>query len=398
VTTYCFEGYELDTQRQELRRGAEIIPVEPQVFGVLAHLVAHHDRVVGKNELLDEVWHTRFVTESTLTSRIKDARRAIGDDGRSQRAIRTVHGRGYRFVAPVVAASPASPASRPTPSVDAPDVELGYCRAGDGVRVAHGMSGSGPPLVKAANWLTHLRHDATSVVWGHWIRDLSTRYRLVRYDERGCGMSDWDAEDVSFDAWVRDLETVVDRVGLERFPLLGISQGSAVAATYAARHPERVTHLVLYGGFPLGRTRRARSDEELRDATVMLDLLETGWGRADSPFGQMFAAQFMPNGSLEQWAAFVDVQRRTTSARNATRLMTVSAGIDVTEVAAAITTPTLVLHARHDHRVPLEQGELFAALVPGARLVTLDSHNHILLDGEPAWTAFLDELDRFLAT
>jgi DNA-binding winged helix-turn-helix (wHTH) protein/pimeloyl-ACP methyl ester carboxylesterase len=393
MTTYRFDGYQLDTQRQELRRGAELIPLEPQVFGVLAHLVEHHDRVVDKEELLDEVWQTRFVTESALTSRIKDARRAVGDDGRSQHAIRTVHGRGYRFVAPVTASSPAAGAAAP---VDAPDLELGYCRADDGVRVAYGLSGSGPPLVKAANWLTHLRHDATSVVWGHWVRDLSARHRLIRYDERGCGMSDWDVEDVSFETWVQDLESVVDSIGLTQFPLLGVSQGSAVAAVYAARHPERVTHLVIYGGFPLGRGQRARSDDEVRDTSVMLELLETGWGRAESPFGQMFAAQFMPNGSLEQWAAFVDVQRRTTSARNAKRLMTVSSGIDITEVAATITTPTVVLHARNDHRVPIEQGELFAALVPGARFVTLESHNHILLDGEPAWTAFLDELDRFL--
>jgi pimeloyl-ACP methyl ester carboxylesterase/DNA-binding winged helix-turn-helix (wHTH) protein len=392
LTIYAFDGFELDTRRQELRGEGGVVAVEPQVFAVLAFLAAHNDRVVDKAELLDAVWQTRFVTESALTSRIKAARRAIGDDGRTQRSIRTFHGRGYRFVADV-AVRGATPDSGQAGALRA---ELGYCRAPDGVRVAYGVSGRGAALVKAANWLTHLRFDARSVVWGHWVRDLSSRYQLYRYDERGCGMSDWNAEDVSFESWVSDLESVVDAVGLSRFPLLGISQGGAVAAAYAARHPERVSHLVLYGAFPLGRGRRARSDAELRDVAMMLELLETGWARDESPFGAMFASQFMPEGTPEQWAAFVEVQQRTTSAANAMRLMSVSAEIDVSELAATISVPTLVLHARGDRRVPIEQGQLFADLVPGATFVALDSNNHILLDDEPAWHAFLHALDRFL--
>jgi DNA-binding winged helix-turn-helix (wHTH) protein/pimeloyl-ACP methyl ester carboxylesterase len=398
MTTYSFDGYELDTQRQELRRGDEVVAVEPQVFAVLTHLLTHRERVVDKEELLDAVWGTRFVTESALTSRIKAARRAIGDDGSTQRAIRTVHGRGYRFVGDVEEVGAARRQRDAPVELEELDVELRYCRAPDGVRIACATTGTGRPLVKSANWLTHLRHDASSLVWRHWVHDLSSRYQLVRYDERGCGMSDWDAPDVSFDDWVSDLEAVVDAMGLERFALLGVSQGGSVAATYAARHPDRVSHLVLYGAFPLGRTRRARTDAELHDAALMLELLETGWGRDESPFGRMFASQFMPEGSPEQWAAFVEVQRQTTSAVNAKRLMTVSAGIDVTEVAGTITAPTLVLHARHDRRVPLEQGQLFADLIPGARFVALESHNHILLGSEPAWQTFLDEVDRFLAT
>ena len=255
MTTYAFEGYELDTRRHELRHEGALVAVEPQVFSVLAYLAAHADRVVDKEELLDAVWQTRFVTESALTSRIKAARRAIGDDGRAQQAIRTIHGHGYRFVAAVTARESQLVAADVDPLLDA---ELGYCRAADGVRIAYGSTGSGTPLVKAANWLTHLRFDPMSAVWRHWVRDLSRRHRLIRYDERACGMSDWDVEDVSFDAWVRDLESVVEHLGVERFALLGISQGGAVATSYAARHPERVSHLVLYGAFPLGRRVRAR--------------------------------------------------------------------------------------------------------------------------------------------
>ena len=393
--TYAFEGYELDTRRYELRNHGALVAVEPQVFSVLAYLAEHADRVVDKEELLDAVWQTRFVTESALTSRIKDARRAVGDDGKTQRVIRTIHGRGYRFVAEVIARESPLVAGDVDPLLDA---DLGYCRAADGVRIAFASTGSGPPLVKAANWLTHLRFDPTNVVWRHWVRDLSRRFRLIRYDERGCGMSDWDVEDVSFDAWVRDLESVVDHVGVERFPLLGISQGGAVATTYAARHPDRVSHLVLYGAFPLGRRVRAVNEAERRDADMLLELLETGWGRDDSMFGSMLASQFMPEASPEQWASFVEVQRRTASAHNAKRLMTVSQHIDVTEIAPSVRVPTLVLHATRDRRVPLEQGQLFADLIPGATFVPLESHNHILLDDEPAWKVFVEEVERFIST
>ena len=400
---YSFDGHELDASRIELRRGSIVISIEPQVFDVLHFLIVHRDRVVDKRELLDAIWGTRFVTESALTSRIKAARRAVGDDGIAQRVIKTAHGRGYRFVATVVeldgrdgaVAGAAAALSEPPQAVHQ---AVRFCRAPDGVQLAYATAGSGPPLVKAANWLTHVRHDWESIVWGHWLRDLSRSHQVVHYDERGCGLSAWDAPDLGFESWVRDLETVVDASGLDRFALLGISQGSGVAATYAARHPDRVSHLVLYGAFPQGRDVRARTEVERREAAIMLELLDAGWARKESPFGHMFATQFMPNGSPEQWQAFVELQARTTSPVNARRLMEVSAHIDVTEVAPLVEAPTLVLHATRDRRVPVAQGELFASLIPGARFCELDSDNHILLDGEPAWTQFVAEVEAFVAS
>ncbi|MFP5256179.1 MAG: alpha/beta fold hydrolase [Acidimicrobiia bacterium] len=272
-----------------------------------------------------------------------------------------------------------------------------FCRSSDGVRLAFATAGDGPPLVKAANWLTHLPHDWESIVWGHWLRDLSARHRLVHYDERGSGLSDWDAADVSFETWVHDLETVVDAVGLDRFPLLGISQGGAVAIAYAVRHPERVSHLVLYGAFAQGRWVRSRDDRQRREAAMMLDVVESGWGRDRSMFRQMFAAQFMPQGTPAQWDAFDRHQRLTASPHNARRLLEVSSHIDVTEIAPQVRTPTLVLHATDDLRVPFEDGQLLAALIPGARFVALDSCNHLLLDGEPAWAEFLAAVEGFVA-
>jgi pimeloyl-ACP methyl ester carboxylesterase/DNA-binding winged helix-turn-helix (wHTH) protein len=395
---YLFEECVLDIDAYELQRAGTPVPLQPQVFEVLVYLVRHADRLVTKEELLDAIWGDRFVSESALASRIRDARRAVGDDGRAQRVIRTVHGRGFRFVAEVRTVEPAGAAARgrSAPSRRTPVQEVRFCRAPDGVRLAYASAGSGPPLVKAANWLTHLRVDWESIVWGHWLRDLSARFRFVHYDERGSGMSDWDVADVSFSSWVSDLETVVDAVGLERFALLGVSQGGAVAVAYAAQHPERVSHLVLYGAFPTGRLARARTEQERRQAATMLDVVESGWAHERSMFRQMFAAQFMPDASTEQWDAFEAHQRLTASPENARRLLTVSAGIDVAEVAPLVRAPTLVLHATDDHRVPVEQGELLAALIPGAELHLLASPNHLLLDREPAWAEFLDAVTAFV--
>lgn len=402
---YAFEDYELDVDTFELRSRGERVPVEPQVFDVLAHLVEHRTRVVPKVELLESVWRTTFVTESALTSRIKDARQAVGDDGRSQRMIRTVHGRGYRFVAPVeVFVSPDDPApAEPNSGVAVPardrvavSQEIRFCRSADGVQVAYASSGSGRPLVKAANWLSHLDFDWESPVWRHWLQELSRRHRLVRYDERGCGLSDWDVGQLSLETKLADLEAVVDACGLERFDLLGISGGGPTSVAYAARHPERVGRLVLYGAFAQGRTVRAATPAEKREAQLMVELAELGWGRDDPAFRHVFTHQFMPDGTPEQWAAFDDLQRRTATPANAARIMAATGELDVTGPAPLVQAPTLVIHARDDRRVPLDEGRRLATLIPDSRLVVLDSANHILLQDEPAWSRFLEEVDAFL--
>ena len=221
--------------------------------------------------------------------------------------------------------------------------------------------------------MTHLGYDIESPVWKHWVRDLSLKYRFIRYDERGCGLSDWDATDFTFDDWVADLETVVESLGLERFPLLGVSQGGAVAVAYAARHPERVSHLVLCGAYARGRAVRATGDEEKRAAALDLDLARVGWGRDDPAFRQVFAAQFLPDGTRADWAAFDQLQRRTTSPENA-------------------------VHSCDDHRVPMRFGEELAALIPRFLSGALSSNNHLLTATEPAWQVFRAEVDAFLAS
>jgi pimeloyl-ACP methyl ester carboxylesterase/DNA-binding winged helix-turn-helix (wHTH) protein len=390
-----FDDFTLDTARYELRRDGDVIKVEPQVFDVMTLLVSNHDRFVTKEELFDTVWGGRFVGEAALTSRIKAVRHALGDDGESQRYIRTVRGRGYQFVGTITAdavPAPAVPESAPPPRQ-----HIAFCRAADGVRLAYAVAGEGPPLVRAANWMTHLGYDIESPVWRHWVRDLAAHHTFIRYDERGCGLSDWEAADFTFDDWVTDLESVVEALGLERFPLLGVSQGGAVAVAYAAKHPEQVTKLILCSSYARGRAVRAIDDAERRAAALDLDLARVGWGRDDPAFRQVFAAQFLPDGTRADWEAFDHLQRRTTSPENAVRFLEEFGRIDVRELAQRVSCPTLIMHSRDDHRVPMRYGEELAALIPDSRLVALASNNHLLAETEPAWQVFCSEVEAFLA-
>lgn len=386
---FRFDECTVDLARWQLTRAGEPVHVERQVFDVLVYLLTHRDRVVPKLELLDAVWGDRFVSDSAITSRLKAARRAVGDDGRQQRIIATVHGVGYRFVAPVVEDG-ASPVRRHGQAIR-------YCTTGDGVRIAYALSGSGPPLVKAANWLSHLDHEWTSPIWSHWIDALCSRHVLVRYDERGCGLSDWEVADFSLDAWVEDLELVVDSAGVDRFALLGVSQGGAVAISYAVRHPERVSHLVLVGAYSRGRLARATTAEEREEAALDLAVGRVAWRRDDPAYRQVFASQFLPDADRSHWDAFNDLQRATTSAENVVRFLDTFAHLDVSALAPLVRCPTLILHSRADHRVPVSQARELAALIPDSRLVMLDSANHILTAGEPAWPSLLAELEEFIS-
>ena len=391
---FVFSDCELDLDRFELRRTGRLRPVEPQVFDLLAVLIRERHRVVPKEELLDTVWGNRFVSESALTSRVKAARQAIGDDGRSQRLIRTAHGRGYQFTASVDEVAPLDPVASASPAP--PTQEIRFSTAGDGTRLAYAISGTGPPLVKAANWLGHLAYDWESPVWRHWLAELSGRFRLVRYDERGCGLSDWDIGRFSFEDWVDDLEAVVDAAGLDRFPLLGISQGGPVAIAYAVRHPERVTHLVLLGSYAQGLRKRARTPDELALAEAHVEIVRLGWGRPDPSYRQIFVARFLPEATQEQWRSFDELQRRSTSADNAWRFVDEFVNIDVTSLAPRLTVPTLIICSRREPGNRFEQSRLLAALIPESRLVPLDSANHLLPERDPAWKHFLAEIDRFL--
>ena len=283
---FLFANHTLDTDRRELRRGSKPIAVEPQVFDLLIYLLQNRDRVVSKDDLIASVWGGRIVSDSTLTSRINAARTAVGDSGEDQKLIRTIARKGLRFVCAVDEPSAAGGKAQ-KPVTAKPQQEVHFCTTSDGVGIAYALAGQGPPLVKAANWLNHLEYDWESPIWNHLLHALAAEHRLIRYDERGNGLSDWEVDDISFEAFVRDLESVVNATGLKRFALLGLSQGCAVSIAYAVRHPERVSHLVLYGGFARGMRKRG-SPDDIAMADALATLMRQGWGQENPAFRQTF--------------------------------------------------------------------------------------------------------------
>lgn len=309
----------------------------------------------------------------------------------------------FGLAAKDIEALPETPVPQPPTGPDAtpPDAtyeqEIQFCTAPDGVQIAYSRMGQGPTLVKTGNWMTHLEFDFESPIWRHLYRELARDHTLIRYDARGNGLSDREVEHVSFAAFVRDLEAVVDAAGVERFALLGISQGCAVSIGYAIRHPERVSHLVLYGGFALGWNKRARTEAEKEQAAAMMTLMRLGWGQEDPAFRQLFTSQFIPGGTKQQADWFNELQRISTSPADAVRNFTANGDIDVTDLLAKVTVPTLVMHARNDGRVPFDAGRRLAAGIPGARFVPLPSRNHLILEDEPAFGRFLQEMRAFLA-
>jgi pimeloyl-ACP methyl ester carboxylesterase/DNA-binding CsgD family transcriptional regulator len=274
--------------------------------------------------------------------------------------------------------------------------QIRFCKSFDGTRIAYAVAGEGPPLVRAPHWFTHVEYEPNSPIWKPWIAGLSQGRTLLRMDQRGCGLSDRDVAEISFEAWVRDLEAVVDAAGLERFALFGHSQGAAIAIAYTVKHPQRVTHLALLGSYARGWMKRGLPPERIAELEAQLKLVEVGWGRDDASYRQMFATQFVPGGTLEQINSMSDLQRVSATPENAVRIIRSLFAIDVEPLASRLTCPTLLLHARGDRRAPFEEGRRLAGLIPGARMVPLDTDNHILLEQEPAFREFFAELGGFL--
>ena len=397
-----FAGYTFDPSRCELRLEGKLIHMEPQVFDVLAFLIENRDRVVTKDELFASVWQGRIVSETTLSSRINAARRAIGDSGEKQAFIRTVARKGFLFCGDLIRCEPAGSvmsepdSTRQAVANPARNQKVTFCKTSGGVHLAVGTIGEGPPLVKVANWVTHLEYDWRSPIEQPLLQRLSRERQLVRYDARGTGLSDRETADISFETFVEDLETVVDALHLEQFSLFGISQGVAVAAAYTARHPQRVRKLVLHGGYAQGRRRRhSAADEE--QAEAFTTLMRYGWGREHSAFMQAFSSIYVPKGSAEQVRCFIELQRIASSVETAIRIRRACDQIDVVGLLAQVCAPTLVTHSRYDHVAPFEQGRSLAMLIPGAHLVALESDNHAILPDEPAWEIWVSAIEEFLA-
>ena len=275
--------------------------------------------------------------------------------------------------------------------------EIQYCTAPDGVRLAYTLRGKGPPIVRAAHWFTHIEHDATSAVMRHFVLGLSHGHRLLRYDQRGNGLSQRDVNDISFERWVSDLETVVDAAGFDRFALVGISQGASTSIAYAARHPERVSHLIIYCGFARGLLHRDGDPEKLKQSLDLArGLVREGWGSDAESHRQFFTSQFIPDGTLPQQHSLNEMQRVSATPDMAERTIVELANVNVVDLLPKVKAPTLVLHVRGDLRVPFALGQEIAAAIPGAKFVPLDGRNHMLLPNERAHRQFSDAVATFL--
>jgi pimeloyl-ACP methyl ester carboxylesterase/DNA-binding winged helix-turn-helix (wHTH) protein len=397
MAKYTFDEYHLDVAERRLLRGSEEVRLRGKPFDTLCVLVSNWGKLVRKAELMEAVWPDATVEENNVDYCVSQLRKVLG--GTANQFIETVPRQGYRFVCPVhydnVVRLPVDVGDRVARPPEMPEQNIRSFRTRDGVNIAYSQCGAGPPLVKAANWLNHLEFEWRSPIWVHWVTEFTKHHTLYRYDERGNGLSDWNIDDFSFEAWVRDFEQLIDTLNLDRFALFGLSQGGAVAVSYAARHPERVSKLILCGSFARGwMLRNIPGEVERRNA--LLTLVRLGWGKDNPAFRQLWTTLFMPGATPEQADWFNELQRVTTSPDNAVELMMAAGRINIVDLLPKVQCPTLILHGRDDAAIPISEGRLLAARIPGARFVELPTCNHIVVPPEPAWELFLEELGRFL--
>lgn len=387
---YEFGPFRLETFERRLLRDGEVVALLGKAFDTLLVLVEGAGTLQQQDAMIDRIWPNVAVEPNSLQQSISLVRRALA--GADDVRLETVRGHGYRLVAQVrrIAAE-----NRVAASSDLAPQRTHFCAAHDGARLAYARLGDGPPLVKAANWLNHLELDWSSPIWRHWLRLLSHDRCLIRYDARGNGLSDWHPPAIRFSDFVLDLGSVFDAAQIRRAPLLGLSQGASVAVAYAARHPERVSALILIDGTARGwRTKNnARLTERFE---ALMTLMRQGWGTPHAAFRQIFTSSFFPTATAEQMQWFNDLQRQTTSPDNAAQILSALGDLDVREEAAALRIPTLVVHNRGDTVVPFKDGLELASLIPGAQFLPLESDNHLLLEEEPAWKRFSVEYERFM--
>ena len=388
--TLCFGRFILDLQRCALLCGQEEVRLRPRSFDVLRYLAEHAGRVVSKEELIQAIWPSVSVTDDSLVQCIRDVRKALSDTPR--RIIRTVPRRGYLFAAEV-----SAEVSAPALSSDAGrDQEITFCRTPDGVSIAVASAGRGQPVILHSTWLNHIEYEWQHPIRASLLHFLANRFRLIRFDVRGVGLSDRDAADISFDGFGRDLDTVFDALDLRCPALIGIAPGAPIAIAQAVRHPERVSKLVLHGAYALGRNRR-HSPQQREMADALVALMHQGWGDEHSAFMRMFSTRYLPSGSPEQITLMARLALLSTSRENALKIMVESCEIDVLDLLPKVSVPTLVSHCQHDSVVPFDEGRRVAMSIPHARFISLESENHIPLPGEPAWTKFTAELVAFLS-
>jgi pimeloyl-ACP methyl ester carboxylesterase/DNA-binding winged helix-turn-helix (wHTH) protein len=397
---YTFNQCALDTERYQLSLLDKPVSIEPLVFDLLVYLVENRDRVVTREELLHNLWQGKVVTDSALGARIKDARKAVQDSGSKQEVIKTFHGRGYQFIAGTKETTADLSAAETKGSSN---VKIGltqqspvrFCSSADGVSIAHAIVGEGYPLVAVGSWMSHLEEDWSNPMWGHYLRHLAQDFTLIRYDQRGNGMSDWDNLDISFERMVDDLKAVIDCYDYDKVALFGPSQAASVSIAYARQHPEKVSHLILYGAYARGRCKRG-NPEGIEESKALVTLIRQSWGRDNPVVRQMMTSLFMPDASQEESTWFNEFQKTCGPGENLARFRELFDNIDVSELLSEINIPTLVIQCTGDSIAPLPEGKLIASRIPGAKLITLNSNNHMVFENELGFHRFIDAVHDFM--
>lgn len=388
---YSFDDCRLDTETHSFVRAGETIDIEPQVFALLALFVKSEGRLVSRDDMIEAVWNGRIVSDAAISSRINAVRRALGDDGTIQKYVQTVPRLGFRFLAEV---SRAGAAPNHPKAVAAELQRVRYAKSADGTHIAYATTGTGPPLLRPGHYLTHLEYDWESPVWRPSLDRLGSRFSLTRYDQRGTGLSDQNITEYGLDTMVDDIIAVADAAGLERFPVLAMSQGVPVSLRLAHRYPDRVTRMVLYGGFAKGRALRSPEDEAA--AQALLTLIQQGWGVSGGAFAQAFMTTFMPDATAEQILSLTKMQIASATPENAVKLRREIDRFDVTDILEEITVPALIMHCRDDAVHPESQSRLIASRLQNAELRMMEGRNHIYLPGTNAWETLMSSTEQFL--
>ena len=394
---FHFESFQLDVAERRLLCAGEVVPLRAKVFDTLCILVENHGRLLRKDELMQRLWPDSVVEDNNLDHNISRLRRALQEGANGKKFIETVPRQGYRFVADVqqISGPPAAPAVVPSPSPDLQSrQEIQFFTTSDGVRIAYTIGGSGPPLVRAIDWLNHLDFEWKNPYRRHWFSQIMSHNTLLRYDQRGSGLSDWNVDDFSFERSLADFEELIATVGFDKFALVGSCQGGPIGAAYAARHPERITKLVLVGAFARGWP--PPGSMVIEQFNAMLTLIRHGWGRDNPAFRQLWTTLFRPDASPQESEWMNEFQRITSSPDNAAHMMAEFPKIDITDLLPKVSCPTLVLHSRDEAVVPASEGRLIASRIRGARYVELPSRSHEVVPSDPAWQIFVDEVSRFL--
>ena len=393
MAKYLFGNYLLDVDERRLLPDNGEIRLRGKLFETLRVLVENAGKLVRKDAFMESVWPDSVVEDNNLDYCISQLRKLL----LPAKYIETVPRHGYRFLAQVTTPTPTDGLVQLEQAVqpsDAPDQQVEFFTASDGVRIAYNIGGEGPVLVRTIHWLNHLDFEWKTPLRRQWLSEIMRHNTLLRYDQRGSGLSDWNVSDFSFERTVRDFEELVDAAGLEKFSILGGCQGAAVGIAYAVRHPERVTKLIINGTFVNGWPPPGTGAQEHLNA--MLTLIRSGWGRDNPAFRQLWTTLFRPDADSVEVAWLNELQRVSSTPENAARMIAEFPNIKILDMLPRISCPTLVLHSRDDGAVPVQEGKLIAARIRGARFVELPSRSHMVAPGDAGWEQLVQEFSAFM--